>query len=176
VEWLLHWAYVREKVHLARPMGSEPETWSRGPRMGGDSSDKLGAMISSSLNLGFEAHPDAYAVMQAAGAHDEWRLLRDYAMMASRPDWTPRPVIRTVIGKAGHAMHIDKRGKRTLCQFRLFTYRGDMPEIVAERRARYRRWACAVADVHRALSKVGALAAHAVSLDLPKLTPWLDGA
>ncbi len=176
VEWLLGWAYAREKVHLARPPGMPLLANVIGA--GRDSTSHLGVGSGARNNMGFEAPPDAYAVMRAVDALDrsDAMLVRTYALMggAARPDWTPMPVIRCEPGKnTGYALHIDKRKRRTLCPFRTFIYRGDLPEIVAERRRVYRQWAESVAQVHGML-QAGELQHHELTGELPPLAPW-DG-
>ncbi|HEY4112876.1 MAG TPA: hypothetical protein VGM17_02340 [Rhizomicrobium sp.] len=169
----MNWAYAREKVHLARPQGSEPAPRSRAPRAGcADSSDRCGAMISTSLNLGFEAPADAYAVAWAVESVGRMaRVVREYGLIGSRPDWTPRPVITVERGKTGYTLEIVNR-KRRPCAFRMVRFAGDLPAIVEERRRAYSAWARAIALVHARLAEPGALAAHNLSGDLPPISPW----
>jgi hypothetical protein len=63
VLWLLHWAFVREKVHLARLPGLlMGATLRKGSK---DTTSKLGGDIGDSMNMGFEAPADVYAVKHA---------------------------------------------------------------------------------------------------------------
>lgn len=179
VEWLLGWAYARERVHLARVPGmGEAVLFAARGFPTSSSSERIGAAVGSSMNLGFEAPADAYAVMHAVDAQGAAAaMLRRYALMGgnARPDWTPRPVIRTQAGAKGQSLHVDASGKHRLCPFQLFSYRGDLAAIVEERRQVYGAWARGVASVHRALNVPGRLAAYALAPDLPPLAPWLDG-
>lgn len=175
VEWLLHWAFVREKVHLARLPGLlMGPSLSQGSR---DSLSKIGAAVGSSMNLGFEAPADAYAVKRAVeglGGADT-RLVMECALANAAPDWTPHPVITVERGKTGHAWHLTNRGKKSVsAPFRLFKYRGDLPEIVETRRAVYLQWADAVRRVHAVLSEADMLADHELTAEKPALRPWLD--
>lgn len=176
VEWLLNWAYAREKVHLARlpGMGASAVFAPRG-FPGASSSERVGVAVGSSMNLGFEAPADAYAVAWAVNDLGRMaRPVREYGLMGSRPDWTPHPVIVAERGRTGNALHIDRRGKRHICPFRLFVYRGDVEAIVAERRRGYSAWARAVTQVHGALAAPGVLTAHNLLPSLPPISPW-DG-
>jgi hypothetical protein len=178
VEWLLNWAYAREKVHLARMQGMGAAA-GFGPRgyPGAANSERIGAAVGSSMNLGFEAPADAYAVMRAVLLTGRMAgVVREYAIIGARPDWTPYPSITVERGPTGHALHLDKKRKRHICPFRLFYYRGDLPEIVAERRQAYERWARAISDVHASLSEPGMLGTHTLADALPPPEPWLAGA
>jgi hypothetical protein len=133
-------------------------------------------MISSSMNLGFEAPPDAYAVAHAVAVQGPMaRAIYQYALMGpdAHPDWTPHPVILVERGKTGQTMHIAPGGKRHLAPFRMVRFVGDLPAIVEERRRGYGDWARAVRAVHRWLSDRG-LSGHALSAEQPALAPW-DG-
>lgn len=176
VEGLLQWAYGHEKVHLAREPGMDGAMRARPAGFAAQSSsERIGAAVGTSLNLGFEAPADAYAVARAVEASGAAHLLREYALAGGRPDWTPRPAIVAVPGGGGHVAHTDAKGRTRLYPFRTFSYRGDLPAIVAERRAIYGRWARGVAAVHAALSQPGALVAYALTGDAPPLAPWNGG-
>lgn len=174
IEELLTWAFAREKVHIARPEGLG-ELSGHGPRgwPKASNSERIGASVGSSMNLGFEAPTDAYAVLAAVRAQGPLaRMLRDYAIMKARPDWTPCPEITVERGRTGHTVHIDRRNKRHLCPFRSFVYRGDVPAVLAQRRSRYQAWARAMQAVHKLLSRPGVLRAHRLAPDVPPLAPW----
>jgi len=88
IETLLEWAYVRENVHLAREPGWQGAVFN--PGWGGrDSTERIGAAVGSSMNLGFVAPADAYAVRDAVEACGAANLVRAYAMTGRRPDWIP---------------------------------------------------------------------------------------
>lgn len=175
VLWLLHWAFVREKVHLARPQGMDG-VFCRPPMGYADSTLSVGSGGSGSGYFGFKAPADAYAVLRAVEALGlPGKLVREYAMigLGARPDWTPEPVITVERGKTGHAWHLTNRGKKSVsAPFRLFKYRGDLPEIVEQRRMIYTVWANAVASLHDGLTVQGKLVAHELTADLPPARPW----
>ncbi len=171
IESLLYWAYAREKVHLARPQGIGLAAC---PPPGGarDSTLAIGGGGGAGNNLGFEAPADAYAVKRAVDGlgPGRARLVQHYAIAGCRPDWTPRPMIWAEPGASGNCVHIDRKNRRYVCAFRLFTYRGDLPEIVASRRRRYAMWAQAVGELGRELR--GVLSAFTLSGDPPPPCPW----
>ncbi len=170
VEEALHWAYARELVHRAREpgLGAAARFAPRGFAAVA-SSERIGAAVGSSMNLGFEAPRDAYTVMAAVNACGEPRLVREYAMTGERPDWTPHPALWWEQGPP--MMGKDERKRRIVIGYTVFL-RGDLDALVAERRNVYRRWAMAVARVHELLSQPGALADRALAGVLPPYEPW----
>jgi len=175
IGWLLHWAFAREKVHLARPEGMAGALWNPS-RSGSDSTLTIGGGgMGGGSNLGFAAPADAYAVHRAVKAQGGVaKVIQTYAMMGvdARPDWTPHPVITVERGKTGYAHEIIRPGKYRLCPFRLFRYRGDLPEIVDQRRRVYSDWAETVRAVHEMLRAPGQLSAHRLVADVPPVAPW----
>ena len=173
IETLLEWAYVREKVRLAREPGWQGAVFN--PGWGGrDSTERIGAAVGSSMNLGFVAPADAYAVRDAVEACGAAKLVRDYAMTARRPDWIPQPQVRTRPGSYFAVADPDLKGRRgrpVIVEGWTFFWCGDLPEIVEERRQTYRRWARAIARVHEVLA--GRLHDHKLTADLPPVEPWL---
>jgi hypothetical protein len=164
IEELLHWAFAREKVHMARPAGM-PGLPMMPPRGGRDSTAAIGGG-GGGMNMGFEAPADAYAVMRAvddlggiAG------LVREYALIGAPPDWTPHPVIRV---RHGDTVNDSRTRKPSFC---MFIYVGDLPEHVLQRRQRYARWAQGLAIVHASLADAG-LQRYDLAPDLPPLAPW----
>ena len=93
------------------------------------------------------------------------RLVREYAIVGTRPDWTPCPAIRVLHGKTRY----NAAGKRPI--FCEVAYTGDLPEHVAARRRRYALWAQAIASVYASLVRTE-LRRHVLSPDLPPLAPW----
>jgi len=181
VQWLLHWAYGRERVHLARPYGFGTVMRVNLRTSGRDSTLALGGGSGGGVNLGFEAPRDAYAVMDAVDAQGAIaRLVRVHALSNGCPDWTPSPqvwvepgdVVGTAVYDADGKPVLTRRGRRYISEFQMFAFRGDLPEIVAERRRVYGRWRAALRNVHRALSVGGALVAHELSAELPAECPW----
>lgn len=160
----MRWAYAREKVHLARPIGM-PGLPSQPPRGVADSTLAMGGG-SGGGNIGFEAPVDAYAVLYAVEALGGIAsTVREYAMIGHAPEWTPIPMIRV---KRGDTV-LDRRNRRPLfCEFQ---YVGDLPEHVRQRRERYSRWAQAIADVHKTLSSV-TLQRFTLLPTMPPLAPW----
>lgn len=170
-EDLLHWAFAREKVHMARAAGLDagmrlrPQGFAKS-----SSSERIGAAVGSSMNLGFEAPRDAYAAMAAVMAlGGDAALVRERALIGTPPEWTPDPVIwfeqgPPLVGK-------DKRNRRIIVGYCVFS-RGDLPALVEARRATYRRWAQGITRVHARLMQPGVLADHALSLELPPFEPW----
>lgn len=171
---LLEWAYVREKVHLARDPGWQGAVFN--PGWGGrDSSERIGAAVGSSMNLGFVAPADAYAVRDAVAACGAEGLVRNYALTGSTPDWIPNPRMHSRPGKyfaVADPDLKDRRGRPVVVEGWTFFWSGDLPAIVEERRQTYRRWATALARVHAAL--VGTLRDHELTDRLPAIEPWLD--
>lgn len=162
IEALLHWAFAREKVHLARTPGL-PFSVPRSPR---DSSLGIGwGGCGGGANMGFEAPPDAYTVMHAVDAlGGVASVVREFALIGAPPPWTPKPVIRVMRGKNV----MDRKTRRpSYCEV---TFGGDLPEHVRMRRERYRRWAEAIGKLHGSLS--GHLRHHELAPDLPPLEPW----
>jgi|GEM_PF-6622326 hypothetical protein len=174
IEALLEWAYGREKVHLAREPGFGESGLFRPRGFGGtDSCERIGAAVGSSMNLGFVAPADAYAVRDAIEACGAAKLVRDYAITARRPDWIPQPKVRTRPGAYFAVADPELKGykgKPVIVEGWTFTWSGDLPQIVEERRQTYRRWAMAVARVHDALA--GRLRDHELTGDLPTEEPW----
>jgi len=177
VEALLTWAYVREKVHLARDPGLGTGAGFR-PRgfPGSSSSERIGAAVGSSMNFGFVAPADAYKVRDAVEECGAPGLVRNYALIGSRPDWTPVPRLKSRPDRKFSVADPDLRdGKGRPCILTgwTFTWSGDLPEHVDERRERYARWARAISRVHAALA--GRLAQHELLPDLPREKPWQGG-
>jgi len=176
IETLLEWAYVREKVHLAREPGFGGSAMFR-PRgfFGADSSERIGVGAGSSMNLGFMAPADAYSVRDAVDGCGAANLVRAYAITGRRPDWIPQPKMHTRPG--AHFAVADpelkgRNGRPIVVEGWTFTWGGDLPEIVEERRQTYRRWARAIARVHKALA--GRLIEHALLPYVPPVEPWAD--
>lgn len=164
IEELLFWAFAREKVHLARLSGM-PGLPLMVPRGGRDSTSALGGG-GGGMNMGFEAPPDAYAVMHVVDdLGGVASTIREYALTGKRPEWTPWPVITV---RKGDTV-IDSRSRKP--SFCMFIYTGDLPEHVHQRRMRYGRWAQAIADVHATLLRAG-LQRFDLTGDLPPLEPW----
>jgi len=172
VEWMLQWAYVREKVQFARlpGLGESPGFAPRGmPSV--SSSERIGAAVGTSMNLGFEAPADAYAVkgvVDALTADTKW-LVYEHALIGARPDWTPRPQI--TYRRGGVQYRRDGKG-RLRVDFYVIVWVGDLPEVVAERRRAYLLWARGVKRLHAELSRPGVLRHHRLLNDLPPLQPW----
>lgn len=176
IEALLSWAYGREKVHLAREPGFGASALFRPRGFGGvDSCERIGAAVGSSMNLGFVAPADAYAVRDAVAVCGAPGLVRTFAIIGSRPDWIPSP---RIMSRPGHYFAVadpdlkDRKGRPLITEGWTFTWSGDLPEIVDERRQNYRRWARAIARVHTVLA--GRLVLYALAPDLPPLEPWLE--
>lgn len=170
---LLHWAFAREKVHLARLPG-----FDAGPRLkprghaATASSERIGAAVGSSMNLGFEAPRDAYAVAAAvAGIGHDAVLVRERALIGEPPDWTPYPAIWWEQGAPIYGKDARGRHGRRIVGYAVYA-RGDLAAIVDERRSVYRRWAVGVAVVHATLVAQDMLADHALTDALPALEPW----
>lgn len=176
IDDLLHWAYIREKVENARPPGLDLGIIIR-PRghASSASSERIGAAVGSSSNLGFEAPRDAYAVERAvrmSGAAYQLRLFV-LAYDCRPPDWIANPVIHWEIGRAEYGEWRRKSGRK---QRRVTWYHvrpiGDLPAIVEEARNNYRAWARGIAKAHALLSEPGALQDHQLDQWLPPLEPW----
>jgi hypothetical protein len=161
LEELLHWAFAREKVHLARLPGLPYTPHSSGR----DSTGAIGMGGGGGNNIGFEAPADAYVVMWAVDALGGIAsVVREFALIGSPPPWTPDPVIRV---HRGQTVRDPVRHRPSYCEF---SYRGDLPEHLALRRDRYRRWAEALAKLHNSLS--GSLQHHRLSAQVPPPEPW----
>lgn len=173
IEELLYWAYAREKVHLARAPGLDVAT-SFTPRgfPGQASSERIGTAVGSSLNLGFEAPRDAYAVRHAVGRSGEPALVMQRALIGKPPDWTPYPVITWDKGPPIYGRVLIQKRRIKIIGYWVYA-RGDLPEIVDERRSVYGRWAHALRRLHAALSAPGMLADHDLADDLPPRAPWI---
>jgi hypothetical protein len=173
VDALLHWAYAREKVHLARLPGLDMGARLR-PRgfATSASSERVGAAVGSSMNMGFEAPRDAYAVASVVNGVRDAALLRERALIGEAPDWTPRPVVTWEQGPAIYGRDAKGRVGRRIVAYVVFA-RGDLPAIVEERRAVYSRWVAALSAVRDALVADDLLADHVLVDDLPATAPWL---
>jgi hypothetical protein len=173
IDTLLHWAFAREKVHLARPPGLDIGVRLK-PRgfAAQSSSERIGAAVGSSMNLGFEAPRDAYAVAAAVAAlRGDAGLVREYALIGEAPDWTPYPVIWWERGPPIYGRdHRGRVGRRVVAY--CVAARGDLDALVDERRAVYGRWAAGVAAVHGALVENDALSDHVLTQVLPPPQPW----
>jgi hypothetical protein len=171
---LLEWAFVREQVLRARDPAFGKDAVFRPRGLGGrDSTERIGAAVGTSMNLGFLAPVDAYAVLQAVRCCGEAALVRQHALAMSIPNWVPCPVVWSQPLRCemiSDPVLKDRKGRPLVVEVYPFAWRGDLPEIVAERRAVYRRWALGVAQVHTAL--VGRLADHALTDVLPPPEPW----
>lgn len=169
---LLQWAYGREKVHLARPEGFAGAVMMS-PRGFATvaSSERIGAAVGSSMNLGFEAPRDAYAVASAVQKSGEAKLLWEYALIGHAPDWTPNPEVWWEQGPPIYGRDGRGRTGRRIIGYTV-AVRGDLAETVDERRRVYGRWAGAMARVRQRLLDSQALTAHALTAELPPLTPW----
>jgi hypothetical protein len=176
IEVLLEWAYGREKVRLAREPSFGESAMFRPRAFGGvDSSQRIGAAVGSSMNLGFMAPADAYAVRDAVEACGAANLVRAYAMTGRRPDWIPQPKMHTRPGAYFAVADPDLKGRNgrpIVIEGWTFFWCGDLPEIVEERRQTYRRWAQGIARVHAELQH--RLVAHALKPDLPPAERWLE--
>lgn len=169
---LLQWAYGREKVHLARPEGFAGAVMMP-PRGFATvaSSERIGAAVGSSMNLGFEAPRDAYAVASAVQKSGEAKLLWEYALIGHAPDWTPNPEVWWEQGPPIYGRDGRGRTGRRIIGYTV-AVRGDLAETVDERRRVYGRWAGAMARVRQRLLDSQALTAHALTAELPPLKPW----
>lgn len=170
---LLQWAYAREKVHLARPCGMDFGVRLR-PRgfAAASSSERIGAAVGSSMNLGFEAPRDAYAVAEAVQGSGEAKLLWEYAMIGHAPDWAPDPVIRWEQGPPIYGRDGRGRSGRRIVGYAVAA-RGDLPAQIEARRRVYARWAAGIARVRKLLLDAQALTRHTLTDELPPLTPWV---
>jgi hypothetical protein len=173
VEDLLNWAYCREKVHLARPMGVE------GLRFGppAEPRDSLMTMFSGanhgSMNLGFEAPADAYVVASVAeGLGGLARsLVIQHAKVSTRPDWLPAPSIH--FEDDGPMYDYDKRRGRRTCVGHMVSPHGDLPEHVEMMRRTYVAWIDGLRCVRDSLrDSVSLLKTFDVSEELPPKKPW----
>jgi hypothetical protein len=111
LEELLHWAFAREKVHLARLPGLPYTPHSSGR----DSTGAIGMGGGGGNNIGFEAPADAYVVMWAVDALGGIAsVVREFALIGAPPPWTPDPVIRV---RRGYTV-VDRRTRRpSYCEF-----------------------------------------------------------
>jgi hypothetical protein len=177
IEDLLDWAYRREKVHLARDpalMGLM-HRWSLGG--GRDSTDGVGeVMVSTSMNLGFEAPADAYAVAamvsEVVGDSAAYGLVLHHAKTGGRPDWVPHPVV--TVEKGVPLIGRDARNRRIVVGYAV-SFHGDVPEILDEKRGKYDAWWNALDAVRKALRESSdSLKTYAVTEAMPPQKPWLS--
>lgn len=189
IEDALIWAFMREKVQLARlpglgitgrPVGHGfPHT---------DPVARIGCGGHASLNLGFDAPADAYVLQDAvhalprdyaytlpawclsavnpnpAGRIDLQQLVMRYAATGTRPDYCEHP--RPLAAIDGGPVY-DMNNHRAL--YSVVLWSGDPPETVMRIRTRFLVWRIALETLRNDLKDCRKFRALRITDDLPEI-------